>query len=673
MAPRIPAPRELRALLGPYLAPAILVVLLLWGLRFVTALPAGYDMPLTSWLVIWWPIGALIAAGAAIGLGRRAWERWGPATTADSPVAEPSARDWTWVDSLVLGACAVAGAWVVLHFSRSVNPEGALLGTDAPSYLENMLVAARGNWERYNTDKYILHGRLGAWLGALMGGDVPTAARVLAGACIAGLPPLTYLTGRAAFGRVASASAAAWVALDPLLWTYGVQTTNYALFAAVVTATLAAGAWVLARPRWWTWALLGLATALLASTMEKSPLVLGPIWFGVLVVQLWRRPARGWRGPSIAAGLAIVLIVALDPPVRYTPFGSLVVNQREELNQEMPGWTWDQVQRMDPARPSPVSHLLPEALKNGALEASLASATAPPDADVLRLVIRDEHQPAFFRLEPNTSIPPLDFRLRFNMTGVKGSFGTRLAPQLGLLALGLLALLLPAAPGTRRRWLPALLLLAVLPSLLGPISFKYNPRYLIHAFPAVALLCAGGVQQLAGWLVGGRRRPWPIVGGALAAIVGLCWLVGLYLQQPAAWLRPGRALTTAPLESMPEDLGADDFYLSLARTAAWLEDRPEPVIHDCGPVLMWISRPWDDRFTSITTASCRALLEQPPPAGELIIVSDRNEYRAEGTLRHTDLARSGSWELLAAWGPDRVPEGVSAWALRDHVGVYRSR
>lgn len=674
MPPRFPVPNKIHTLLRPLVAPALLVLLLLWGLRFVLVLPPGYDMPLGDWLAVWWPIGALLVLGSALGLGRRAWAWWRPAGTGGDGVAAPCGEPgWTWTDTVILLACCALGVAVVLRVGRSFNPEGALLGVDAPSYLENILVAARGNWGRYNTDKYILHGRLGAWLGACFGGDYLAAARFMAAACIAGLAPLTYLAGRAAFGRVACAAAASWVLLEPLVWTYAVQTTNYALFAATVGLTVAGAAWVVARPRWWAWLLFGLGAALCASTQEKAPLVLGPLWVGTLAVQAWRRPHRGWRGPAVGLGAMLVVVVLLDPPVRYTPFGSLVVNQREELNVEMPGWDWDHVQRMDPSAPTPISHLLPAALKNGALEATIASLLAPPDADVLRLVKHDESQPGRFVLERDTSIPPLDFRLAFNSVGVRGSFGARLAPQLGLVLLGLLALALPTPRGMERRRLPALLMLVVLPSLMGPISFKYNPRYLIHAFPVMALVAAGGLHWLAASLVGGVGKAWRGIAAGLCAVLGLGWLASVYLEQPAAWTHPTQALTTAPLERVPSDLGADDFMLSMARAARWLEARPEPVIHDCGPVMMWLSLPWDHRFQSITPQACREVLGQQRPPGELIIVSNRDEYRAEGTLRHADLARTGRWELLAAWGPAPVLDGASPFALRDHVAVYRSR
>lgn len=678
MPARFPVPRALLSQLGPLTAPVALVLLLLWGIRFVAVLPAGYDMPLTSWLSVWWPLGAVVALGAALGLGRRGLAWWharqgrSPDVPSD-PVRSGPAPRWTWLDSALLLASGGLGVAVVSHYSAAVNPEGALLGVDAPSYLENILVVARGNWERYNTDKYVLHGQLGAWLGWLLGGDHPRAARLLAGVCTAGLPALTYLGGRAIFGRVVCALAAAWILLDPLLWTYAVQTTNYALFAAVVGASLAAAAWVLVRPRWWTWLLAGLTSALCASTMEKAPLVLGPIWLTLLAAQAWRRPPGGWRSPAAALGLALVLVVWLDPPRSYTPFGSLVVNQREELHVEMPGWTWDRVQRMDPARPTPISPWLPGFLRNGAFEATLASLLAPPDADVLRLVRPDEVQPARFVLDEHTSIPPLGFRLRFNMVGLRGSFGPLFPVWLGLVLLGIVALVLPTPRGMERRRLPALLLLLLLLSLFPPVSFKYNPRYLIHAFPALALLAAGGLRWLCGALVGGSRRTWRAVAASLTALLGLAWLAGLYLHDPAAWLQPRQALTTGPLERAPADLGTDAFNLSMARAAGWLEGRPEPVIHDCGPVMMWLLRPWDPRFATITPAGCREVLTQARPAGELLIISDRDEYRDPLTPRHLDVIRTGRWELLAAWGPAPVPEGASPYALRDHVAVYRSK
>ena len=671
-------PRDLSKL-APVLRPGVvlvaLLILVVWGLRFVTVLPPGYDMPLAGWLTIWWPVGALVTVAASIGAGRLGWGLIRRVRDGAAPSPEPAPQlelRWSQLDTVLLLACMGLGAAVVVHFCQAVNPEGAVVGMDAPSYLENILVVAQGNWARYNTDKYILHARLGAWLGPLFGGDYPAAARFLAAACIASLPPLTYLAGRAAFGRVVSLLAACWLVLDPLLWTYAVQTTNYALFAAVVAMTAAATGWVLARPRWWTWSLLGVTTALCASTQEKAPLILGPIWVVLLAAQAWRRPARAWQGPALALGAALALVLLLDPPVRYTAFGSLVVNQREELNQEMPGWTWDEVERMDPDRPTPISPWLPEALRRGALEATVASLLAPPNADVLRLFKPDEHHEGRYVVEPHTSIPPLSFRLRFNSVGLRGTFGDRLPAQLGLL-LGLAALVLPTPRSMEQRRLPALMLLLVLPSLFGPLSFKYHPRYLIHAFPVLALLCTGGLARLAHALVGGRSRPWRAVALGLTTAVGLAWLAGLYLHRPSAWVQPTQALVLAPLERAPEDLGADDFALSMARAARWLEDRPEATIHDCGPVMMWLSRPWDDRFQSITTEACRAVLDQQRPPGELLIVSDRNEYRAQGTLLHSDVIKTGRWELLAAWSPAPVDPGRSVYALRDQVAVYRSR
>ncbi|MFH1468014.1 MAG: hypothetical protein ABIO70_26745 [Pseudomonadota bacterium] len=639
---------------------------LLWCLQYLHVMPAFSDMDLPYSLRVWWPLVFTLGAAAAAGMVGAGVAWWRFEQGCPVPAKPWSRPPLGWPDLATgLGLLALS-AGVVAHFAHATNPEGTLVGVDAPSYLNNMLVILRSDWQWYNGDKRILHGLLGAFLGWLLGGDIQRAALWISAASVALMGPLTWLAGRAAFGRLVPLLAALVVIFDAQVFSYAIQTTNYALYYVLVAALLAASAWAVARPGGWRLPLVGLAAALLWSTQEKAPLIVGPCALLVTIATLWVRPRRWGLSLGIAVVAGALTVFAMDPPVPYTPFGSLIVNQREELHNEMPGWTWDDVKQPDPARPCPLSPWLPESLQRSGLEATLAGLMAPPDSDVLRLVQPGPSDPAVWAVDPDTSIPPWSYRVAFNHRALSITFGGRLPVQLSFIALGLLAALVPWPRRHGREQLLLILCLGILPSLLGPLSLKYHPRYFFHALPALALLSVGGTAWVLQVLAGPRRVP-ALLAQVLLVPVALAWALTVYQGDTAAWRRPVRALALAPMEQRPADLGVDGFPLALARAAHYLAESPATQVHDCGPVPLGLLLGGDPRAEAHPQQACRELLSQPATPGALLISSDRPEYRAPDTLTMAQIRRSGAWRIVRVFDPwnldQELPKRISPDAV----------
>ena len=642
---------------------------LLWCLQYLRVMPAFSDMDLLAGMRLWWPLVTALGAAAGTGMVATATAWWRFERGGPGPPQPPTRAPLGWPDLAVgLGLLAL-GVGVVAHFVHAVNPEGAMVGVDAPSYLNNMQVILQRDWPWYNGDKRILHGLLGALLGALLGGDIQRAALWISAASVAVLGPLTWLAGRAAFGRGVPLLAALVVTFDAQVLSYAVQTTNYALYYALVAALLAAAAWACVRPGGWRLPLVGFVAALLWSTQEKAPLIVGPCALVVIIATLWVRPRRWGLSLGIAIAVGVLQVAAIDPPVPYTPFGSLIVNQREELHNEMPGWSWETVKQPDPDRPCFLSPWLPTSLRRSGLEATLAGLLAPPDSDVLRLVQPGPRDPPVWTVEPDTSIPPWSYRVDFNRRALSITFGGRLPVQVAFIALGLLAALSPWPRERRRERTLLALCLVILPSLLGPLSLKYHPRYFLHTLPALALVTVGGTDWVLGALAG--RRPVSAgIARTLLALSALAWALAVYRGDTAAWRHPETALTLAPLEQSPQDLQVRGFPLALARAARYLAESPAAKVHDCGPVPLGLLLGDDPRCQPHPEKACRELLSAPADPGSILVSSDRPEYRGPDTLTAAQIRRTGAWRIERVFDPWNLEEEVPSRVSPDAVIVW---
>lgn len=404
-------------------------VVLAWAIHLLARFGPGEIRRGLEPFGLWPPLIGLFGLAGGAGV-------WGAFRDARRPAERPSATDVpstsaapgrAWIDLLIalaigLGLYVAVGAWIA-----RANPHGVLLGMDGPSYLRTIVAVATEDWYHYNNDKRILH----AWLGAALlggpGGSPLAAAQLLSHLAASALAPLGYLLARTVTGRGEALIVALLVALHPSAWVFATQSTNYALFFAIIAAALAALVWALARPHPLRWALAGLLAGLALSTQEKAVLTLGPaVFVGVPMALLGDRSLFRplLRGLVVGTIGAIAVVVALDPPISYTAFGSLVANQRQELHREMP-WAWPAVRQPDKTRPT--DPRLPERLRGGELEAALSALTTPADSDVLRFR-PDDHGGTWFTAR-DTSIAPLRERLRLNVRALEHPT----LPRVGLL------------------------------------------------------------------------------------------------------------------------------------------------------------------------------------------------------------------------------------------------
>ena len=113
--------------------------------------------------------------------------------------------------------------------------------------------------------------------------------------------------GAAAFGPRAGLTAAALMALHPVL--AFLPSTQYSENTLVLVLALAFGAAFVAwrRGGWWRWALAGALFGLAALIRPNAVLLLPGLGLGLLLAL--RRAGRGWAVPALAAAAALVLTV----------------------------------------------------------------------------------------------------------------------------------------------------------------------------------------------------------------------------------------------------------------------------------------------------------------------------------------------------------------------------
>ncbi|MES2643751.1 MAG: hypothetical protein V4850_29965 [Myxococcota bacterium] len=616
-----------------------------WAIHVLTNFGPGEIRRGLEPLGLWPPLVALVGVAGAAGVWSAVRATRAPPEPTEAAPTPPSPRDRA-LDvaiavALGLGMYVALGAWIA-----RVNPDGVLLGMDGPSYLRTLIAVATEQWEHYNTDKRILHAWLGARLVAATALSPLAATQLLTHVAVSAFPSLGYALARTLTGRGEALLVAILCVLHPVPWAFAPQSTNYPLYFSVIVAALAALTWALARPTLPRWALAGLLTGLALSTQEKALLSLGPaLAVGLPLAWLGDRTVlRPLVGGLLVGTLATAAVVgALDPPVSYTPFGSLVANQREELHRDRP-WAWAAVRRPDPALPT--NPRLPTFLRDGELEAALSAVTTPADSDVLRL--RSGASGATWVPAPNTSIAPLSERLRINLHELEQTLST--LPRVGLLLLlvGLAGALLPGKAGAGR-WL-LLVPAAALVSAWGPLSLKYNIRYFVHLLPVVALVGVVGWGRLLRLVAGADRGSRALVAVASAAF----WLLfgqALWVGSDTAWESPSLPFPSpAARADAAEDPGGNAG--ATLQVARWLATQPTPTrIVDCAPHPVWLYLHEDARVTPPDGEhACAAALARPLP-GTWLVVSSHREYRGPGTPHADALVTSGRWRVVGGWDP----------------------
>ena len=570
-------------------------------------------------------------------------------SAAQVPAARPRATLLDW--ALVVGL-ALLGVPVLDAFVHTVNPHGLIAGGDAVTYLENAKAVMHGDWHGYNVDRRVFHAWVLAWWGSGQE-DLVQASLDISRWSVLSLPALTYLMGRPIFGRRAAVVAGLLVVFNPHLWPFAARGTNYALFYALLNGALAALAWALTGQRLRAWAAYAALTAFAFLTMEKAFLTLvGTTGFGVLVtLRLGLRPALLRFG--VAGVVAGGILWAYAPPVAHTPFGFLITNQRAELHFEMP-YEWPAGSIIDPdlERPSPVSHLLPDSWRGGDLDFAITSLTTPAYSNsvVYGRLLYPATGPFGAAVRPKTSIPPLAHRLERNLESLKITFRSLHLTVPLLLVLGLLACVLPR-PG--RRGLhgrgAALALVLSLVAVWGSLTLKYHPRYVVHAFPVLALMLVAGVDWLAALIVQ-ARRPIVLAGQALLT-AGFSIAVGATLLTDSmdAWSKPSEDWLAATQE-VPSDFDPRHPALASLEAARWVTGNvtEDVAIYDCAPIGIWYHMHRDRRFALRQDhRRCEELLQRPPAAGSLLVLSDHQEYAGGVRLRPWMIrARSETWEPI---------------------------
>lgn len=604
----------------------------------------------------WPPLLALVGLAAALALLNVAasvagWlrGRMGLATVAspaEAPApATPSRLRRFGPDVALVAALLVAGQVLAAAWVAHANPHGVLVGRDTPTYLQNAVAAALGDWTLYNPDKHVLQARLAAALG-WVGFDALSALRAVSRVSVGLVGPLGYLLARGVTGRAEALVVGVLCALHPWHLGYAPQSTAYPLYLAVTVAALAALVAAFRRPSLVTALVAGAFAGIWLSAMEKTPLALAPVVAVGLLVALpgaraTTRTAR-WKGALVlAAGVAVALgtEAALAPPVPYTPFSAKVVVQREDLHRNTP-WAWPAVKRPDPA--APTTPALPAALRHTEVEALVHVLTAPPDTDVLSLGLPDGRNA--YRTRPNTTIPPLPARLATNLLELEGTLPALPRTSLLLLALGLVGLLVPG-PGTGpRRWV-ALAPAAAIVSAWGPLSMLYSRRYVLHLVPVALVVAVVGLGRLLRLLVGPGR----LAQGALTAATAAFWMVfahALLVGDDTAWRRPALPTDVPAIDGGDDPGGNARATLEVAR---WLTAQPHagPIV-DCAPNPVWLLAYADARFTRPT--DCDAVVARPRP-DTWVVASSHGEFRGPRTLRPEGLLATGAWRVAGGWDP----------------------
>ncbi len=613
-----------------------------------------------------WALGVLGLVGAAWRVARAA--PW-------APRREPARPATTERGAALAVAAEVVALFVVLavalraHAAWGVvaNPERVPSGFDYNVYLLNTIAVATGDWSLFNGDKRSLHAFVVA---ALTGrGDLVSTMIDVSGVSAAALPVVAWLIARQGAGPVAGLLAATLTLAHPLAYPYGTQTTAYAMFYMLIGLAIAAGLWAVRRPSTGTAALAGLTAGLALATQEKTVVVLGPVVACALVVA-----APGWlaraltRGPSprpaafvgrVALALAVcgAIVTITRPPTGYTPFVSLISNQRQEVHDHLP-YPWPTVRVPDLKDPAGIRAWLPRPLWDGEVESYAAALLTPPDSLSLRLSRRDEPG-ARWRIVPRTTIAPVEDRMRSNLREFRRALGALPWAGAWLVVAGTASLLVFGGAGART----AAGAFAAFASGYAPLTLRFGEHYYPHLLPVAAALSAAGLERLVRWLL---PRPLRAAGLAVIGAVVACYAIDVWNGTPDAWRAP-RLPFPPPAAEVPADPG--DYGRSLRAVAAWLDTRdPTTPLVDCLPGGLLLVRPWDPRLPHAAhTSSCQAGLAAAAP-GTLLVTSSHAEFRDPGLPRTEALVRDPAWTVV--WGFDpyrgaftRAPSPIGSSAI----------
>ena len=566
-------------------------------------------------------------------------------------------------DGLVGALLLVVGIGAAWALANAIAPDVTMIGPDSATYVQNAIAAANGTWTEYNGDKRQLHALICGWIGNALDGDFLGATRVVSVVAIGTLPFFTYFTGRAAFGRSVGLAGAVVVLAQPELWACTVDTSNYALFNAMIAAFVAAAANAAARPGVVTWGAAGALAALCQATQEKAALVVCPLAL-VGVFALWPPTwSRRWRvlPPLAAAGLMTWTAGrAVEIPVRMQTLANLVVSVRGDVNRNV-AYSWPALRTRARGSPSPLSPILIGPLRGGTLEALSAAVLTPPDADVWRLALLNAKPAPTWVLAPGTSIPPA--RVRWTQTLQKlsdspGRFGVWRAILLGF---GIVILALPRrARGSRMSaWMVASVLISALPTL----NISYVRRYLEHVLPVVALLQVAGVQ----WVMDLVPLPFSVRNRAaetLTIVFALGWGYAVATDRHSSQLNGPRPIAEA-LGELRRQQAQDGFAAAMNEAAAWLSEHTAPSVVDCGSVSMRLVLRKPLAIRTVGPNGCPVALSESAVPGSLLIVSDRSEYTVGTNHQRAALAADQRWESVARFVPTGSPQ--------DAIEVFRAK
>lgn len=573
-----------------------------------------------------------------------------------APPRELSPRVRGAIDAAVGVLVAVCGVAASLDWAHRGNPEESFRGYDYNTFALDAWAVDQSEWAVYVPDKRVFHARVLAALAS--GSELRHAAFVLGAVCIGLLPAAAYVLGRRAGGPYAAAWAAVLTFVFPVAWQFSGTTTCYPLFYLEIVALLTATvAWV-QRPGWRLALLTGLLAGASTATQEKTTVLFGPV-AGVAALLALPAFVRGVRRhgagrvANLAAQIALILglneviFAATKPPMPYTPFVSLVSNQRSEVHTALP-WRWPVTKHPDLDDPAGLRRWLPRAWWNGTIESWVAAARTPPDSNSLRLATAPGAPP--WSEQADTTLPPLEVRLRENLPSLKMNLGTNPIAGAVLLGGGTLASLL-LARGRRR--VASAVALGVLASLV-PITLRFGEHYLPQAVPLAAVLLAVGVDHLVAF---GFPGGWRWLGRALVAPLLAAYALSLWTGRPDAW-RSGPPTFPPPAAVVHPDPG--HYSGTLTAAAAWLATYPTPgALIDCTPAHMVLTLLDDRRITP--NSSDQYCLERVQGArpGDVVIASGNREYGTPDVPRPAQLAAQG-WAVVAAFdeGQQLPPDTV---------------
>jgi hypothetical protein len=626
--------RALRAeLLRLVVAVAVAVALLPWAITLLLAHPA-LDAPIApgrSPAVVFG--GLLLATAAAVMAGRRLLRPWERLEQVVEPAIAPwSRRDLAWA----LGWCAFY-AVILEVLRRAVNPGFSLVGGDAQAFLGNTIAILEGYWPEYNGDKRFPYPFLAAWAARLSGAPAHIAAPVVSQAFLSLLPGATWFVARAILDRLHAAIATGLLISLAALHPYGVQTSSYALFFLVCAVAVGLSIRALAEPsrKRYLWAGVGLAATV--AVQEKGLTLIAPmlvlLTLRAAVVLRWR---AGW--PTVLACLPWLVhsLATYALPVQYTGLGWLSAIHREEVHREMkyplPG-----TRAANGERPSPISPWLPELLRGSEIEQIAAVALTPADQNVIVWDDHLGHDKAVPREKPNTSIPPLSFRIGRNLEDLHGRLGGEGTTMALFLTLGTAA---AALVSRYRRSVAAGALFVMLAMAIPPVTLKMHVRYVLCAAPAFAVLTTIGLREVARAALPAAPR----VAAAWACFAGALLALRLWIPEVPArahTLEAGASIPGLGSLSSELDVNDDGSYRAAAEWAA--AHFPEPgaaavLIASCTPIPLWYYREDSPaflrrEFPDGTPINCREVAQRGVPDHVRVAVSNNRDFRS---VEHPD-------------------------------------